>query len=98
MGIIEGLNKAFDNRVRIGIMSALAVNELLDYNSLKDLLGVTDGNLASHMKTLEALEYVMVEKSFAGRKPKTTYFITQKGRLEFKKHLTNLEKLVNGKL
>lgn len=98
MSIIEGLNKAFDNRVRIGIMSALVVNDSLDYNSIKELLGVTDGNLASHMKALEALAYVKVKKSFSGRKPKTTYFVTELGKLEFSEHLTNLEKLVKGEL
>lgn len=98
MGIIEGLNKAFDNRVRIGIMSALVVNDSLDYNSLKELLGVTDGNLASHMKALGKIDYVKVNKQFVGRKPKTTYAVTELGRNEFKVHLNALEKIVKGEI
>jgi DNA-binding MarR family transcriptional regulator len=94
MGLIEGLNKAFDSRVRIGIMAALSVNDQLDFNSLKKLLDVTDGNLASHMKALEDLEYVKVDKRFVGRKPKTSFSISKLGRLAFKDHISNLEKIL----
>ncbi len=92
--IIAGLNKNFENRVRLGIMSALMVNETLDFNALKDLLGVTDGNLASHLKALEKNEMIQVSKRFIGRKPNTTYMATDFGRISFKKHLAALEQLL----
>ncbi|MCU4163304.1 winged helix-turn-helix domain-containing protein [Carboxylicivirga caseinilyticus] len=92
--IIAGLNKNFENRVRLGIMSALMVNDVLDFNALKDLLGVTDGNLASHLKALETNELINVSKKFVGRKPNTTYSVTEYGKLSFKKHLAALEQLL----
>lgn len=91
---IEGLNKAFESRIRLGVMSALAVNDMLDFNSLKELLGVTDGNLASHLKALEKESYIDVEKSFVGRKPNTRYFMTNQGKTAFNDHLKALEKLI----
>ena len=91
---IEGLNKAFENRVRLGIMSALAVNEELDFSSLKEFLDVTDGNLASHLKALEKEGYIGVEKSFVDRKPNTRYFMTKEGKTAFDEHLKVLEKLI----
>lgn len=94
--IIAGLNKNFENRIRLGIMSALMVNEAIDFNSLKELLGVTDGNLASHLKALEKHELISVSKRFVGRKPNTTYSVTEYGQLSFKKHLTALEQLLGG--
>lgn len=75
-------------------MSALAVNDRLDFNALKEYLDVTDGNLASHLKALEKEEFIGVEKSFVGRKPNTKYFITKDGRKAFEDHLKILEKLV----
>ncbi|MGB7785330.1 MAG: transcriptional regulator [Salinimicrobium sp.] len=93
--IIEGLHKAFESRVRLGIMSALAVNEVLDFNTLKQYLDVTDGNLASHLKALEKEHFVEVKKSFVGRKPNTKYAITTTGRKAFEEHLTTLENLIN---
>lgn len=95
MGIIDNINKTFDHRVRLGIMSALMVNEAIDFSTLKELLGVTDGNLASHLKSLEKEVYIKVEKQFIGRKPNTKYSITQLGKQEFKKHINALEKLIN---
>ncbi|MBI9062774.1 MAG: transcriptional regulator [Marinilabiliaceae bacterium] len=92
--IIAGLDKNFENRVRLGIMSALMVNESLDFNTLKELLGVTDGNLASHLKALEKHLLVSVSKQFVGRKPNTTYSATQKGKEAFTRHLAALEKLL----
>ncbi len=94
--IIEGLNKNFENRVRLGIMSALMVNDALDFNSFKDLLGVTDGNLASHLKALEKHQLITVSKQFIGRKPNTTYSASDLGRISFKKHLAALEQLLGG--
>ncbi|AMM50691.1 transcriptional regulator [Rufibacter sp. DG15C] len=93
---IHGLHKAFESRIRLGIMSVLAVNDRLDFNSLKEYLDVTDGNLASHMKALEKEEFIGVEKSFVGRKPNTTYFITKEGKKAFEDHLKALEKLIKG--
>jgi DNA-binding MarR family transcriptional regulator len=91
---INGLHKAFESRIRIGIMSALAVNDRLEFNSLKEYLDVTDGNLASHLKGLEKEEFIGVEKSFVGRKPNTKYFITAEGKKAFDDHLKALEKII----
>jgi len=90
----EKLDKAFENRVRLQVMSVLVVNDRYDFNSLKELLDVTDGNLASHLKGLEKEEYIMVHKSFLGRKPNTNYEATEKGKKAFKMHLDALEQLI----
>ncbi|AUP78308.1 winged helix-turn-helix domain-containing protein [Flavivirga eckloniae] len=95
MSIITNINKAFDHRIRLGIMSILMVNEYADFKMLKELLGATDGNLASHTKALEKAEYIKVEKQFIGRKPNTRYSTTKLGEIEFKKHINALEKLIN---
>ena len=91
---INGLHKAFESRVRLGIMSTLAVNDRLDFNSLKEYLDVTDGNLATHLKTLEKEKFIGVEKSFVDRKPNTKYYMTQKGKKAFDEHLKVLEKII----
>ncbi len=95
--IIGNINKAFDHRVRLGIMSVLMVNEFADFTTLKELLGVTDGNIASHIKALEKKNYVKVEKSFIDRKPNTRYSATKKGREDFQKHIDAIENLLNQK-
>ncbi|MFV0541647.1 MAG: winged helix-turn-helix domain-containing protein [Aestuariibaculum sp.] len=95
MSIINNINKVFDHRIRLGIMSVLMVNEYVDFNMLKELLDVTDGNLASHLKALEKEKYTKIEKQFIGRKPNTRYSTTKLGRTEFNKHITALEKLIN---
>ena len=95
MSIITNINKLFDHRIRLGIMSILMVNEYADFNTLKELLGATDGNIASHIKALEKVEYITVEKQFIGKKPNTRYRGTKLGKLEFKKHIDALEKLIN---
>lgn len=92
--IIDGLHKAFESRIRLGIMSALAVNETFDFNSLKEYLEVTDGNLASHLKALEKEEFIGMRKSFVGRKPNTKYYMTRNGRKAFEEHITALENLI----
>lgn len=92
--LLEQFDKAFENRVRLQIMSVLVANETYDFNSLKELLSVTDGNLASHLKALEKEEYITVNKSFVGRKPNTRYAASKTGREAFKKHLQALEKLI----
>jgi DNA-binding HxlR family transcriptional regulator len=91
---ISGLHKAFDSRIRLGIVSILAVNEWMDFNSLKEYLDVTDGNLASHLKALEKEEFIAVEKSFIGKKPNTKYSLTKAGRKAFVDHLKALEDLI----
>lgn len=88
------LNKAFESRVRLGIMALLMVEDSVDYNSLKEALDITDGNLASHLKTLEESAFVKVEKGFIGRKTNTTYSITKLGEKEFKMHLDALTKMI----
>lgn len=93
--IISGLNKIFDSRIRLGIMSVLAVNDSIDFNTMKELLEVTDGNLASHLKALEKENVIEVKKQFIGRKPNTSYSITATGRELFKEHIDALEKLIN---
>lgn len=94
MSLIDNINKAFDHRIRLGIMSVLMVNDYADFKMLKELLGATDGNLASHAKALEKEEYIKVEKQFIGRKPNTRYSVTKLGKLQFKKHINALEKLI----
>jgi DNA-binding HxlR family transcriptional regulator len=91
---IDQLNKLFDSRVRLGIMSALMVNEEMNFNDLKDLLAITDGNLASHLKALEENKIIKVEKGFIGRKTNTTYAITKLGEKAFKSHIEALEKMI----
>ena len=91
---IDQLNKLFDSRVRLGIMSALMVNEEMNFNDLKDLLNITDGNLASHLKALEENKIIKVEKGFIGRKTNTTYAITKLGEKTFKTHIEALEKMI----
>jgi DNA-binding MarR family transcriptional regulator len=91
---IDGFHKAFESRIRLGIMSALAVNEMLDFNSLKEYLNLTDGNLASHVKALEKALFIGVNKSFVGKKPNTKYFMTKTGKKAFQDHLAALEQLI----
>ena len=91
---LENINKAFESRVRLGIMSVLMVDERVDFSTLKDTLQLTDGNLASHLRALEEAEYLKVEKQFVGRKPNTTYHATDLGREAFKSHLDALEQLI----
>jgi DNA-binding MarR family transcriptional regulator len=92
--IITGLNKQFDNMVRLGIMSILMVNDWVDFNTLKEKLGLTDGRLASHIKALEKSGYLKVKKQFIGRKPNTSYAATNEGKKAFSEHLDALEKII----
>ena len=92
--VLKDLDKAFENRIRLGIMSALIVNDYLDFTSLKDLLGATDGNLASHLRSLEKYQYVEFVKRFINRKPNTNYSATIKGKNAFKKHIEAIEQLL----
>ena len=92
--IILNINRAFDKRVRFGIMSILVVTESADFKRLKELLGVTDGNLASHAKALEKVNYIKIEKQFINRKPNTKYYASELGKQEFKKYINALEKII----
>lgn len=92
--LFQNFDKAFENRIRLGIMSALVVNTSLDFNSLKEVLGVTDGNLASHLKYLEKLKYISYKKEFLNRKPNTTYRAEPKGIDAFKKHIEAIEQIL----
>jgi DNA-binding MarR family transcriptional regulator len=90
----NALHKAFESRIRLGIMSALMVNDHLDFSALKEFLEVTDGNLATHLKALEKEAFVESRKSFIDRKPNTAYRVTAAGRAAFEEHLRILERLI----
>lgn len=92
--VISHINKAFDHRIRLGIMSVLMVNEWIEFTTMKELLEVTDGNLASHVKALEQEEFIVVTKQFIGKKPNTRYAATAAGKLAFEQHLNALEELI----
>ncbi|REL37904.1 transcriptional regulator [Rhodohalobacter sp. SW132] len=91
----DDLHKAFESRVRLGIMSALAVNDTLDFTSLKEFLDVTDGNLATHIKKLEKEGFVESKKAFIDNKPNTKYSMTKDGKTAFDEHLKVLEDIIN---
>ena len=92
--LLENFNKAFESRVRLGIMSVLMVNDSVDFNTLKELLNLSDGNLASHIKALEEVRYISVNKKFIGKKPNTTYSASREGKKAFNAHLKELEALI----
>jgi predicted ArsR family transcriptional regulator len=91
---LADFNKVFESRVRLGMMSLLVVQEQVDFGQIKEILQLSDGNLASHMVALEKIGFVEVRKQFIGKKPNTTYAITAQGRAAFLEHLTSLEKLI----
>ncbi len=93
---IGNLNKVFDSRIRMGVMSVLSVNDLVNFNDLKQLLELTDGNLASHLVNLEDNGYIKVHKGFVGRKTNTTYSITKAGEKAFNEHIEALEAMIRG--
>ena len=88
------LDRLIHERLRLGIVSALAVNERLTFNDLKRLLETTDGNLSVHARKLEDAEYIAVEKSFAGRVPRTEYRLTAAGKRALEKYLAHMEALI----
>ncbi len=94
---IQYLNKAFENRIRLGIMSILMVNDWVEFCTLKEMLDITDGNLASHISALDKIEYLQVKKQFIGKKPNTTYAVTKAGKKAFNDHLDVLEKLLKNR-
>lgn len=93
---ITGLNKVFDNRIRLGVMSILMVNEEVNFNDLKQMLEVTDGNLATHLVNLEENGFIKVHKGFIGKKTNTTYAVTRAGEKAFADHLAALEIIIKG--
>ena len=95
---IDTLNKAFESRIRLGIMSILMVNDQVDFTILKDLLDITDGNMASHISGLEKFGYLKVTKQFIGKKPNTSYAATESGKAAFAEHVKALEKLLQTKI
>jgi len=90
----DSLDKILEHRLRLQIVSVLAANDSYDFNSLKELLDATDGNLATHLKALEKEKYISVSKSFVDRKPNTRYKITERGRSAFRKHLEAMEEVI----
>ena len=93
----EDLNKAFESRIRLGIMSILMVNDWVDFSTLKEMLDITDGNLASHIQALEKLQFVEVKKQFVGKKPNTSYAATKAGKKAFNEHLDGLEQILKNR-
>jgi len=96
--IISNINKFFESRVRLGIMSVLSVQSKAEFNYLKEILNLTDGNLASHLRALESKGYISVNKKFVGRKTQTNYYATTEGKKAFKEHLDALENLIHGQI
>ena len=94
MTILTSINKHFESRIRLGIMSLLMINDSLDFNAVKEALQLTDGNLASHINGLEKEEYIKVIKEFVGKKPRTSFKATPNGRKAFTEHLDALENLI----
>ena len=88
------LDRLIHERMRLGIVSALAVNDSLTFNELKRLLQTTDGNLSVHARRLEEAEYIACMKSFEGRMPKTEYKLTSSGRRAFERYLNHMEALI----
>jgi DNA-binding HxlR family transcriptional regulator len=88
------LDRLIHERIRLGIVSALAVNESLSFNELKALMGTTDGNLSVHARKLEDAGYVSCRKSFEGRMPKTDYALTPAGRRALERYLEHMEAII----
>ncbi len=96
MNLLQNFNKAFESKARLGIMSVLMVNDEISFNNIKELLSLTDGNLATHLRALEEANYISFKKEFVGRKPNTVYSATNEGKLAFNEHLNELEKFIKG--
>ena len=94
--LIADINKAFENRIRLGIMSILMVHDWVDFGELKETLNLTDGNLASHISALEKEEYIQIKKAFIGKRPNTSFQATKAGKQAFQEHLNALESLIKG--
>jgi DNA-binding MarR family transcriptional regulator len=94
--LITNINKAFENRIRLGLMAILMVHDWVDFGELKETLNVTDGNLASHIAALEKENYIQVRKAFIGKRPNTSFQATKTGKQAFQEHLNALEALIKG--
>lgn len=95
---LEHFHKAFENKARLGIMSILMVRDYATFGELKELLDMTDGNLATHLKAIEKEGFLSVNKEFVDRKPQTSYATTKSGRTAFEAHLKALEELIKNSL
>ena len=93
-GATAALDRLIHERLRLGILSALAVNQTLTFNELKKLLGTTDGNLSVHARKLEEADYIVCTKSFDGRLPKTEYRLAAAGRRALERYLNHMEALI----
>ncbi len=91
---LNQLDKLLDSRVRLAVMSLLVATDWVDFTTFKDELGLSDGNLASHLRKLEEAKYVELRKGFVGRKTLTSYRVTELGRLSFQKHVEALANMV----
>ncbi len=92
--IFNKLNKSFEHRIRLAIMSLLVVEEKVKFHTLKKTLNITDGNLAGHIAVLEKAGYLIIYKEFAGKKPVTSYAASSAGKIAFKEHLNALESII----
>lgn len=93
--LLDHINKIFESRIRLGLMSLLMVHDSMDFNSIKETLQLSDGNLASHISALEKAEYITITKEFVGKKTKTSYKATENGKKAFRDHIDALENLIN---
>jgi DNA-binding MarR family transcriptional regulator len=93
--LLDHINKIFESRIRLGLMSLLMVHDSMDFNSIKETLQLSDGNLASHISALEKAEYITISKEFVGKKTKTSYKATESGKKAFRDHIDALENLIN---
>lgn len=91
---LQNINRLLENKTRLGIMSVLTVNDAVPFNELKELLALSDGNLATHLRTLENEKYITSKKQFIGRKPNTSFAATQTGKQAFAQHLSALENFI----
>jgi predicted ArsR family transcriptional regulator len=92
--ILSRLDKAFNNRIRLAILTMLTQNEWTDFNAIKVTLDLTDGNIASHMTALEEIDYVKVKKRFIGKRPNTSYSLSERGRRAYYTHVKALAELI----
>lgn len=92
--VLPAFDRLIHERIRLGIVSALAVNDSLTFNELRDLLSTTDGNLSVHARKLEEAGYVSCTKGFEGRVPRTEYKITAAGRRALERYLSEMEELI----
>lgn len=93
---LDKLNKVFESKVRLGVMSLLMVEPWVHYSHIKKTLSLSDGNLATHLKVLRTHEFISEKKEFINRKPHTTYQATEKGKQAFQDHLDALEAIIRG--